>query len=360
MVQNCDVREGLAYWPDEQFNCVVTSPPYWGLRDYGTAKWEGGDAGCDHRANGERRQLPHGDGRAHDSYADERHLIPGAGANFKDVCGKCGARRIDAQLGLERTPDEYVARLVEVFRDVKRTLRNDGVMWIVVGDSYAANRSYQIGSTKGGSKHAPAQSHQASNSVPPGLKPKDLVGIPWLLAFALRADGWYLRADCIWHKPNAMPSSQRDRPTVDYEHVFMFTKSEKYWYDGEAVKEVSVSNHSSGNKKRKIADGTDRSRLNTHLGSSIPWEDSGTGRSRRSVWSINTESYKGAHFATYPTALVEPLILSSCPIDGWILDPFAGSGTTLSVANRLGRNSVGIELNGEYVKMAEARIPTGK
>ena len=240
------------------------------------------------------------------------------------------------QLGLERTPEEYVARLVEVFREVRRTLRNDGVMWIVVGDSYARNpaKSGADGRSASGTptgRNNRGEGYKGIKDIPLGMKAKDLVGIPWLLAFALRADGWYLRADCIWHKSNAMPSSQRDRPTVDYEHVFMFTKSEKYWYDGEAVKEVSVSNHSSGNKKRKIADGTDRSRLNTHLGSSIPWEDSGTGRSRRSVWSINTESYKGAHFATYPTALVEPLILSSCPIDGWILDPFAGSGTTLSV-----------------------------
>src|ERR1035437_6833021 len=255
--------------PDESVNCCVTSPPYWGLRDYGTGQWEGGDAGCDHRASGERRQLPHGDGRPveTDLYANERVLLAGVGATFKDVCGKCGAIRIDLQLGLEKTPEEYIAKMVAVFREVRRVLRSDGSCWVNMGDSYAANRGYQgpdnkhkdVGnaarmtaesrfsrnvkaSTLGGGKVNQYNAERAGEiGLTPNCKPKDLVGIPWMLAFALRADGWWLRQDIIWAKPNPMPESVTDRCTKSHEYVFMLSKSANYFYDAAAIAERAVS-----------------------------------------------------------------------------------------------------------------------
>lgn len=197
-----DALEALGALPPESVNCCVTSPPYWGLRDYGTGEWVDGDPDCDHRAVGERRQIPHGDGRQNDSYADERHTIPGAGALYRTTCKKCGARRIDQQIGLEGTPEEWVDRMVEVFGEVRRVLRKDGTLWLNVGDCYASGgRGGNPGntSTLGGSRDNQEQSMvQRSIAPPAGLKPKDLIGLPWLLAFALRADGWWLRSDIIW------------------------------------------------------------------------------------------------------------------------------------------------------------------
>ena len=232
-----DVRGRLSEMPDASVQCAITSPPYWGLRDYGTGQWDGGDAGCDHRANGERRQLPHGDGRPADTdgYAQTRTLLAGVGATFKDICGKCGATRVDAQLGLEKTPDEYVAKMVAVFSEVRRVLRDDGTLWLNIGDSYASGKGTCY--NPGGGETSLGQDRKAEGVHPldrgnkstlaaVGLKPKDLVGIPWMLAFALRADGWYLRQDIIWAKPNPMPESvqgshySRHRVTIEeYERL---------------------------------------------------------------------------------------------------------------------------------------------
>jgi DNA modification methylase len=231
--------------PEASVQTCVTSPPYWGLRDYGTAKWEGGDSACDHRANGERRQLPHGDGRANDSYANERHTIPGVGASYKSVCAKCGAVRIDAQLGLERTPQEYVERMVEVFREVRRVLRDDGTLWLNLGDSYATGGG-AVGRAPGGGDQGERFIRQGMINTQPnrmpldGLKPKDMVGIPWRVAFALQADGWWLRSDIIWAKPNPMPESVTDRPTKSHEYLFLLTKSARYYYDAQAIAEPAT------------------------------------------------------------------------------------------------------------------------
>jgi DNA modification methylase len=297
-----DCIEGLRTLPDASVHCCVTSPPYWGLRDYGH----------------------------------------------------------DGQIGLESTPEAYVARMVEVFREVRRVLREDGTLWLNLGDSYAANRTYQVTPTKWASL---TQGQPAK--VPDGLKPKDLVGIPWRVAFALQADGWWLRQDIIWHKPNPMPESVRDRCTKAHEYVFLLTKSERYFYDAEAISEKAKDptgfKYQGGwaemqkhvEPELRVRSGNCR----TETGS-VPHFASGHGdrRNRRSVWTVTTKPYKGAHFATMPPALVEPCILAGCPEGGTVLDPFAGSGTTLAVAAELGRNGIGCELNPEYIELAEQRI----
>jgi len=269
-----DCRKVLAELPAESIQCVVTSPPYWGLRDYGT----------------------------------------------------------DGQLGLEQTPDEYVANMVEVFHAVRRVLRKDGTVWLNLGDSYAGSGKGQMGD---------------------GIKPKDLVGIPWRVAFALQADGWYLRSDIIWSKPNPMPESVTDRPTKAHEYIFLLTKSPHYYYDADAIREPA---HDWG--------GRDRSNNKTHSGltglsphSGLTRASSGEeGRNKRSVWEITTQSYPEAHFATFPEALVKPCILAGTKEQDTVLDPFAGSGTVMQVAQEFGRNSIGVELNDEYIDLAVKRL----
>lgn len=318
-----DARKILEVLPDKSVHCTVTSPPYYGLRDYG----------------------------------------------------------VDGQLGLEKTPEEYVSNLVEVFREVRRVLRDDGTLWLNLGDSYAS------GGRGGGGSFTDERRAWKNNSeargwksAPPGLKNKDLVGIPWMVAFALRADGWYLRTDIIWEKPNAMPSSVMDRPTRSHEYIFLFSKSSRYYYDAESIKESAkewsgqsaifersgpVSEHiipgqlaaqhrknRSGNKERKL--GPARGRPDSHIGGSIPWE--GNTRNKRTVWNIATKPFKGAHFAVFPPELVKPCILAGCPEGGTVLDPFGGSGTVLWVASQLGRDSIYIDLKPEYVEMAKSRV----
>jgi DNA modification methylase len=354
-----DCMERLDELPDESVHCCVTSPPYWGLRDYGE----------------------------------------------------------EGQIGLEETPEAYVERLVDVFREVRRVLRDDGTLWLNLGDSYAANRSYQVTDQKWREV-----GNEKASTVPPGPKPKDLVGIPWRVAFALQADGWWLRSAIVWHKPNPMPESVRDRPTSSYEHVFLLAKSERYFYDADAIAEESTG--------RDAGNGFDRPHMiSKGEGNPEPWTADGKAtRNRRNVWTITTKPYSEAHFAVYPPDLIEPCIKAGtsekgrCPecgapwervvgrrdpettgaatggdparadggvrerdpsgaggnrlarirIDGsgWtpacdhdaepvpctVLDPFGGAGTTGLVADRLGRDAVLIELNPEYAEMAEHRI----
>jgi len=273
-----------------QVHCCVTSPPYWGLRDYG-------------------------------GQAD--------------------------QLGLEATPDEYVANLVKVFREVRRVLRDDGTLWLNLGDSYAAQGGAKAAGKYEG-KRVPAADWQPARTPPKGLKHKDQVGIPWRVALALQADGWYLRSDIIWHKPNPMPESVRDRPTKAHEYIFLLTKKPKYYYDHEAVKEPEVCG-----RKRGPALHPDEKSTNGNSGLA---RREGTGfRNRRSVWTIATKPYKGAHFAVFPPKLIEPCILAGCPRGGVVLDPFMGSGTTARVAQEHGMNWLGIELNPEYGNLVGQR-----
>jgi DNA modification methylase len=278
----------------------------------------------------------------------------------------CGARRIDQQIGLESSPDEYVAALVGVFREVRRVLRKDGTFWLNLGDSYNASPPGKVSgdafATSGLAGVRSARvAREACASRPPrnfgsGIKPKDLIGIPWMVAFALRADGWYLRQDIIWSKPNPMPESTNDRCTKAHEYLFLMSRSERYWYDAEAIKEPI-----SDSTIKRWGDVPDRKRLNglpTHA--YIPGENtcgaSLEGRNKRSVWTVATAPYIEAHFATFPPALIEPCIKAGCPVGGTVLDPFGGAGTTGLVADRLQRNAVLIELNPAYVEMAKCRI----
>lgn len=257
-----DALQALASMPDQRFQCVVTSPPYWGLRDYG---------------------------------------VPG-------------------QIGAELTVDDYIDSLVKVFGEVRRTLRNDGTFWLNIGDSFTSgNRTWRDADSK-----LPARGMSYRPPTPEGLKPKDLIGVPWKLAFALQADGWYLRTDIVWHKPNSNPESVKDRPTRSHEFLFLLTKSEKYFYD--------------------------------HAATRVP-SDTGTGlKALRSVWSINTEPFPEAHFAVFPPALVRPCILAGSREGDEVLDPFFGSGTVGQVCVELGRDFTGIELSTQYAEVALKRL----
>jgi DNA modification methylase len=291
-----DALEVLRSLPAGIAQTCVTSPPYWGLRDYGA----------------------------------------------------------EGQLGLEATPEEYVSRMVEVFREVRRVLRDDGTLWLNLGDSYATT-SHATFARPGGGLVVNRGANRTGTPVPPGLKPKDLVGIPWRVAFALQADDWYLRSDIIWAKPNPMPESVTDRPTKAHEYLFLLAKSERYFYDVEAIAELATGREP-GNVSHKHTSayvaGDEFSRTKGGL-LEIGAHES---RNRRSVWSIATEPFPEAHFAVMPQALVEPCILAGSGPGNLVLDPFAGSGTVGVVALRHGRRFLGIELNQEYVGMARCRI----
>ena len=357
-----DVLERLAALPDESVNCVVTSPPYWGLRDYGTASWEGGDPDCDHKGPPmqSRRSTLAGNG-----HGGDKPLSPSLQAQaqpFRTTCAKCGATRVDRQIGLEPTPDAYVARMVAVFAEVRRVLRLDGTCWVNLGDSYAAG-----GNGARDPERWPKQSRNADgfrsthSKKASGVKPKDLVGIPWRVAFALQADGWWLRSDVVWAKPNPMPESVTDRPTRSHEYLFLLTKSAKYAYDADAIREpLETAPHAPGNmaadRWREVRGASVSKGMSGHLAEPDRTWGTTAGRNKRTVWTIATEPYPDAHFATFPTALVEPCVLAGCPVGGVVLDPFCGSGTTLLVALRHGRRGVGIELNPTYVEMASRRV----
>jgi DNA modification methylase len=336
-IRQGDCREVLRTLPDESVHCCVTSPPYFGLRDYGVA----------------------------------------------------------GQIGLEASPDEFVAELVDVFREVRRVLRDDGTLWLNLGDSYA-------GSGKGGNPDAGKQAtNKGSQSVGvlygtgktareaavtnvtrktfDGIKAKDLIGTPWRVAFALQADGWYLRQDIIWSKPNPMPESVTDRCTKAHEYIFLLSKSQRYYYDADAIKEDAkysglANQDESGFKDPRSFNGKHKDGYNSsgrpkpsgvqrkqiamgqqhggYLGSNDPFEK----RNKRSVWEISTQPFGEAHFATFPPDLIEPCIKAGCPEGGTVLDPFGGAGTTGLVADRLRRSAILIELNPEYAAMAERRI----
>jgi DNA modification methylase len=294
-----DALERLQGVPDGSVQTCVTSPPYWGLRDYGN----------------------------------------------------------DGQLGLEPTPDEYVANMVAVFREVRRVLADDGTLWLNLGDSYAA-RIRQSGANHVGSITAGSAGvlTEYRRPLPVGLKEKDLVGIPWRVAFALQSDGWWLRQDIIWHKPNPMPESVTDRCTKAHEYLFLLSKSARYFYDAQAIAEPSESAgeaRGGGKKYSSAAGGV------AIIGDKHNLDKYGTTpdkRNRRSVWTIATKPYSGAHFAVMPADLVGPCILAGSRSGDTVLDPFTGSGTVGMVALRHGREFIGVELNPEYAQLAESRI----
>lgn len=367
-----DCIEVLRKLPAESVNCCVTSPPYWGLRDYGTAKWEGGDPECDHKIETtDNRKFANGRGEVGEEWSGASLTSwthRDATVNAVGNCPKCGATRIDSQLGLEPTPDEYLAKMVDVFREVRRVLRDDGTLWLNLGDTYAGSwgaMSYAGGDIAGrrfggdnGKIGRPVSSRLSGD-----LKPKDLVGIPWMFAFALRADGWWLRQDIIWHKPNPMPESVTDRCTKAHEYIFLLSKSEKYYYNSKAIAEEGsgLSGGACIGPQTK-ADQTKHDDGHANIGGGIQVQSRKydrpeyVTRNKRSVWTVTTKPYKAAHFATFPPDLIQPCILAGCPEGGTVLDPFLGSGTTAMVAQRNGCRCIGIELNPEYVKLAEKRI----
>lgn len=330
----------------------VTSPPYWGLRDYGTATWEGGDPlafPCKHKAVKEKSRYDYAmqEGSRHAEIAKTTQGTDQA--RWKNICPHCGAVHIDNQLGLEKTPEEYVSNLVEVFRLVWELLYKDGTLWLNLGDSYAGSGHDYLSEIKGKqatNKGTLFMANRPSAKVPNGLKPKDLVGIPWRVAFALQADGWYLRSDIIWHKRNPMPESVKDRPTKAHEYIFLMSKNQKYYYDYEAIKEpYAESSILRADDSQVTTSNPDRP-----VGFKRSLSLSGK-RNKRSVWTVSTKPYKEAHFATFPPDLITPCILAGSRVGDIVLDPFFGSGTTGEVASKLGRQWIGIELNPNYEKL---------
>lgn len=297
-----DCIERMKDLPDGSVQTCVTSPPYFGLRDYG----------------------------------------------------------VDGQIGVERTPDEYVAKLVDVFREVRRVLRDDGTLWLNLGDSYAATtggagnkpsaKSTLNWGRSPGNKYAQCNDEGRRFKLMPGVPAKNLLGIPWRVAFALQADGWVLRQDIIWHKPNPIPESVRDRCTKAHEYIFLLSKRPRYYFDADAIKEPSAQPHRAGRLERSFSTSDPKASLRRD-GRTVRTE-----RNRRSVWTFSTRPYKGAHFAVFPPDLIEPCILAGSRPGDTVLDPFNGSGTTGYVAIKHGRRYVGIELNPDYLELTRERI----
>lgn len=467
----------LKKMPNNSIDCCITSPPYYGLRDYGTATWIGGDENCDHLIDRSTRL----------NFSPKQQTNSGStgdqAVKNDSFCPKCGAYRQDQQIGLEKTPEIYISKLVEIFNEIKRVLKPTGTLWLNIGDSYCGS-GVNDGKTNAGISNAAKRNDVKTTARPNtninGIKPKDLIGIPWLLAFALRNAGWYLRADIIWHKPNPMPESVTDRPTKSHEYIFLLSKSPQYFYDYQAILEPAAydgrndtmfkggqkykdmqicpgptqqsflergherwPNKITGRTETKMngtGHGEDGSGFHGHggnfdkNGNSLinQFEDGAPARNKRSVWTITTKPYSEAHFATFPEKLIEPCIkagtseIGCCgkcgnPYErsiqksggsighgswtkhngndlkmgmlapnttpakqlmrakdnpykvktiGWqptcncnaaivppvVLDPFMGAGTTALVARKLGRNYIGIELNKNYIKIAEKRL----
>jgi DNA modification methylase len=346
-----DCRETMRKWASQgvKAQTCVTSPPYYGLRDYGTGKWIGGDENCSHK-----RDSKYSD-KTITGHANKDLTV--GDAIYKSICPKCGAVREDRQLGLEETPEEYIKAMVEVFRCVWDVLEDDGTLWLNIGDSYY---NYRLGkgqalvqqSVSNNIQDLPQVCARRGNKLE-GLKEKDLIGIPWMLAFALRADGWYLRQDIIWHKPNPMPESVGDRCTKSHEYIFLLSKSRKYHFDHEAIKEPLKGEPETRDKNAEgyQADYSKGDRFSK--GERVFGADGMA--NKRSVWSVPVKPYSGAHFAVFPSELIEPCILAGAPVGGIVLDPFMGSGTTAQVAQDLGRQYIGCELNPAYGKLQKKR-----
>jgi len=346
--------EKLKQLEDCSVDCCVTSPPYYGLRDYGTGEWVGGDPNCDHLGEALQSEKCTLGGRAPEDTTNDKRAK--SGMPFKSVCGKCGAIRVDEQIGLEETPEEYIARLVDVFREVRRVLKDDGTLWVNIGDSYASNGAKANNNGEGKSTMGwTGQKHDTLNKaakmklpkLQAGCKPKDLIGIPWMLAFALRADGWYLRQEIIWAKLNPMPESVTDRCTKSHESIFLLAKSQRYYFDAKAIAEPALY---AGDNRGDRTDSRRGTSMNSISGVT------GDTRNKRDVWTMSSQPFSGAHFATFPMQLPETCILAGSRIGGTVLDPFNGAGTTGIAAMNNGRNYVGIDLNAEYLEITRKRF----
>lgn len=351
-----DNRRALKELPDASVQTVVTSPPYWGLRDYGTANWTGGDESCEHIKDPSKTKKFGNDEFNKNRPSREATKLPGY--YYKDLCELCGAVFEDNQIGLEQSPDDFIEQLCIVFDEVWRVLKDDGTIWVNLGDSYSAMRDSKASPdslrTGDGTRVSSAANQNPENLRKAGLKHKDLVGIPWRFAFAMQARGWYLRSDIIWHKPNPMPESVTDRPTKSHEYIFLMTKSPRYYYDHEAIKEDAIwAEEKRAGQGRLHYDGKRQGEKGTGQENFVSIVDK---KNKRSVWQVNVKGYKEAHFATYPTELIEPCILAGSKEGDTVLDPFSGSGTTGEVALKHGRHYIGLELNPDYAAISEKRI----
>jgi len=290
--------DSLKNLPSQSINTCVTSPPYYGLRDYGTGTWIGGNENCPHKRT---TKISKDTATGHKGMSEQGHVV--GDAIYKSVCPDCGAVREDQQLGLEDSPEEFVNNLVKLFQEIKRVLRDDGTVWLNLGDTYCGTGNKGSHTDP---KHKEGRNAQgvAVNHKLDGFKSKDLIGIPWRVAFALQQDGWYLRQDIIWHKPNPMPESVRDRCTKSHEYIFLLSKNNKYYYDNEAIKEPSKY---AGDDRGSRPDARRGKKMNSMSGVTPPMKN------KRSVWSVATKPYKGAHFATFPMDLIEPCVLAGCP-----------------------------------------------
>ena len=387
-----DTLEGLKQLDDSCIACVVTSPPYWGLRDYGLSGniWDAKE-GCEHKWEIELTDRPNQAGGTNSISGKDKsqpHAVDyDKRVSSSQFCSLCGAWK--GQLGLEPTPDLYVKHLVDVFKEVHRVLKKDGTVWLNLGDSYNGGGGPGTYTDR---KKPGVTKFNNPNKGYSGLKPKDLVGIPWRVAFALQQDGWWLRQDIIWAKPNPMPESVTDRCTKSHEYIFLLSKSQSYYYDADAIKEKQLSIFRSSDfipssKKDKLGVACSATKASMNNRSNEPINGF---RNKRSVWTVTTKPFSGAHFATFPEDLIEPMIkagssekgvcpdcgkpfirqidetktigwTSSCkcgkePVPSLVLDPFMGAGTTALVARKLLRHYIGFELNLSYVKMANKRL----
>lgn len=342
-----DNRQTIKQIADKSIQTVVTSPPYFGLRDYGTGTWIGGDDNCSHRRDTKRSDKTITGHKNFDS------MLGVGDAIYKEECLRCGAKREDLQIGLETTPEAFIEELCKVFDEVWRVLKDDGTLWVNLGDSYAGSGKGPAGNIGKDSDAGQARHLEGKHSaiVPDGLKPKDLIGIPWRFAFAMQERGWYLRQDIIWHKPNPMPESVTDRCTKSHEYIFLLTKNPRYYFDHESIK-MPVKQDWGTRDRTNGKYHNEGTGLQPHSGLEKSYEMA----NKRSVWSITTSRYKDAHFATYPPELVEPCILAGSKEGDIVLDPFSGSGTTGDVALTKGRHYIGLELNPDYAELSRKRL----
>jgi DNA modification methylase len=347
-----DAREQLTLMPAGSVQCAVTSPPYFGLRDYGTGRWEGGGGDCDHKPRKDpTRNI------ATSTLGGSKGTVGDQQKGYHGRCSRCGAHRVDEQLGLESSPAEYVARIVAVFAEVRRVLAADGVLWLNLGDSYYSGRGNPGPNSADEKQEARRGWVRALDR--PGQdwgRPKNLLGMPWRVAFALQDDGWILRNAVVWHKPNAMPESVTDRLSTRYELVFLFSRSRRYWFDLDPIREDRSPATLDRYRYAFQANGNPASKTGNLRDGGMITKANEAGRNPGDVWSIPTSGFPGAHFACMPPALAERCIKAGCPPGGTVLDPFAGSGTTLAAARKLGRKSVGIELNPDYIDLIRGRI----
>lgn len=336
-----DSLDVLKTFPDESINMCMTSPPYWALRDYGTASWKGGKTNCDHISGKNRNDNKR-------EFGTNTILFE----QYKNICKKCGAKRIDAQVGIENTFEKYIEKLISVFDEIKRVLKADGTCWVNIADTYSRGSRLKDGAEQTIRK---TEINEPIFNVQYSLKDKSLCMIPQRFAIAMINRGWILRNVIVWHKPSCMPQSVKDRFTVDFEYIYFFVKNKNYYF------EQQFDNANYDGRKDTLMKGSIKYKNTTQTMSKRGHErwiekDGKKVRNKRTTWSINPEPFKEAHFACYPTKLCETPIKAGCPENGIVLDPFMGAGTTALTAVKLNRNYIGIELNPEYIKIAEKRI----